>query len=113
MRPRLRSVRLATIALCAALCAGAGAATPSGATDDGLQVVVRYDDLRLDTDAGVRALHQRVTAAVRRVCPNYDTPDLGREKIVRRCRELAMARAVSQIGNERLAALESTLKPFG
>jgi UrcA family protein len=87
--------------------AGAMAAN-AGTEDPDLDVpsvVVKYADLSLESDAGVRELYRRITFAAQRVCP---TPSIGELRLMRQaaeCRDQAVARAIRQVDNSRLAAL--------
>ena len=80
----------------------AGAATPGG---DVPSVVVKFGDLTLDTDSGVNQLYRRIVFAARQVCPDDGMRDLMVHRWVEQCRKQAVARAIQQIDNPRLAAL--------
>jgi len=82
---------------------GAGAASVDG---DGLSVVVKYSEQSLATDEGVLALYRRITYAAQRVCPDTSR-DLARQVKVEQCRNEAVARAIRQVDNSRLAALHA------
>ncbi len=82
---------------------GAGAASVDG---DAPSVVVKYTEQSLATDEGVHALYRRITYAAKRVCPDTSR-DLARQVKVEQCRNEAVARAVRQIDNSRLAALHA------
>lgn len=91
------------------------AAAPAVATDraahESPQTVVRYDDLDLTTDAGARALYERIADAARRVCPDDNgVRDLVRTRNARVCRDTAIARAIEDMGNEKLAAIQQAPK---
>lgn len=75
--------------------------------DDVPATVVRYQDLNLATDTGARVLLQRIRFAADAVCPAVDNRDLGRFMAHKRCVELAVSRAVEQVGSARLAAVYS------
>jgi len=101
----MRTFKIATAILGAGLagvlCAGAaGAAT---ADSDLPTVVVHYSDLTLGTDSGVNQLYRRIVFAAKQVCP--DESDLRLQSRVQACRDQAVARAIEQIHNPRLAAL--------
>jgi UrcA family protein len=66
---------------------------------------VRYADLDLYSDAGVQALYGRLRAAAARVCGPRASRDLYMQQLWRECRDDTLARAVSQLGNVKLAAL--------
>jgi UrcA family protein len=81
------------------------AAGSASAGSDVHAVAVRYGDLDLSGEEGVRALYGRLEAAADRVCGPRSQRDLGVYRLWRNCRDDALARAVTQIGNARLAAL--------
>jgi UrcA family protein len=68
-------------------------------------VAVRYGDLDLASDAGVRALYARLRSAAANVCGPGADRDLAMRQAWQACRDEALGRAVSQLGNARLAAL--------
>jgi UrcA family protein len=82
---------------------GAVAAEPDIRT-----VAVRYGDLDLSRDEGVRALYGRLRAAAANVCGPRTYRDLATLRLWRECRDETLGRAVGQIGNPRLAALHDT-----
>jgi UrcA family protein len=77
--------------------AGKGIATRS--------VAVRYGDLDLRHEAGVRALYQRLRMAAKQACGTLDTRHLAAHAAWQDCRNAALADAVERLGNERVAAL--------
>jgi len=85
--------------------ASAGAATPRDS--EPTAVVVKYGDLNLATDAGVKALYQRITYAARQACPDPAINDLIFRQRVEDCRSQAVARAIREVDNSRLAALHA------
>jgi len=90
--------------LAGVLCAGAASAA-TAADSDLPTVVVHYSDLSLGTDSGVNQLYRRIVYAAKRVCP--DARDLSRQQQVQLCRDQAVAGAIEQIHNPRLAALHA------
>jgi UrcA family protein len=106
--PKLTTFRrsLAVAGACAALAvtAGAFAAAPS---DQLSKVTVRYDDLNLATAAGVDVLYRRISSAARTVCHDENSRDLGIAAAVRQCRESAIAQAVHEVNNPRLALVHA------
>lgn len=83
---------------------GAGAASAASAADDVPRQVVTFSPGTLNTDAGARSVYHRIVQAAEEVCPiasgtRFVTPG------VAQCRAQAVARAVHQIDNPRLAAL--------
>jgi UrcA family protein len=91
------------------MAAGAAGAASLG---DVPSVVVKYSDQSLATDEGVHALYRRITHAAEQVCPDA-TRDLSRQVRVSQCRDQAIARAIRQIGNSRLAALHAVRSKNG
>ncbi|MDE2264114.1 MAG: UrcA family protein, partial [Gammaproteobacteria bacterium] len=85
----------------------AGAAQPAAAP----QATVYYDFRDLSTDQSARALYERIVSAARTVCPGYDSRDLGAFAESRECQRQAVARAVREIGNARLAAVHTHALP--
>jgi UrcA family protein len=85
----------------------AGAASAAKLDGDEPQVVVKYSDQSLATDEGVHALYRRITYAAKQVCPDLSVRDLGLQTKIEQCRDQAIARAIRQIGNSRLAALHA------
>jgi UrcA family protein len=85
----------------------AGAASAAGLDSDVPSIAVKYSDQSLATDDGAYALYRRITSAAKRVCPDSSTKDLSRLAKVEECRDQAIARAIRQIDNSRLAALHA------
>ncbi|MGC1386973.1 MAG: UrcA family protein [Steroidobacteraceae bacterium] len=86
----------------AAFIGAANAATPD---DDVARVTVRYNPQSLETESGARALYSQLVKAAAEACPQGpDSPHWITQQ-VRECRAQALARAVFQVNNPRLAAL--------
>jgi UrcA family protein len=86
---------------------GAGAASADSPAGDVPSVVVKYSAESLATDEGVYTLYRRITRAARQVCPEPSRGNLSLLAKVEQCRNEAIARAVGQIDNSRLAALHA------
>jgi UrcA family protein len=86
---------------------GAGAAGAASPDSDVPSVVVKYSEQSLATDEGVHALYRRITNAAKQVCPDASSRSLSRQSQVEQCRDQAIARAIRQIDNSRLAALHA------
>jgi UrcA family protein len=84
---------------------GLGAANAATSDSDVPAVVVKFSELSLATDAGVNALYHRIVFAAKQVCPDASIRDLKAHRMVEECRDQAVARAIRQIDNSRLAAL--------
>jgi UrcA family protein len=112
-RPRALATLAAATALTTAALLGlpnvASAAQPRA--DVAPQTAVQYSFSELATDEGTRAVYARIKRAAAAVCPSYDLLDLDMAAASQECQRQAMARAVSQIGNARLAAVYKTHSP--
>ncbi|MBS0393663.1 MAG: UrcA family protein [Proteobacteria bacterium] len=75
------------------------------AADSGASVRVRYDDLNLASDAGVRVLLRRLSGAAHRVCDQPGVRELNRLSVADACYHQALANAVVAVRSERLSAL--------
>lgn len=70
--------------------------------------VVRFRDLDLSTDVGVRTLYKRIEGAAERVC-FFDTPaGIDQQARYFACCEDTVANALKQIDDARLVALHRT-----
>jgi UrcA family protein len=67
------------------------------------QVVVRYDDLNLSSDAGAKVLLHRLERAARQVCENpYETRTLAQLSVIHRCYAQSLERAIEVVGAQKL-----------
>jgi UrcA family protein len=82
-----------------------GAAAAATTDDEVPRLVVRYSEQSLATDSGARALYRQLVNAANRVCPELDVKNLAGFEVARSCRKQAIARAVQQVNNPRLAAV--------
>lgn len=80
-----------------ALCGVAAAATHSENS-----VVVRYDDLNLNSQTGVASLHKRIYNAARTVCRPLETRILSLHEAYDQCVDDAIASGVVSVGNPNL-----------
>lgn len=87
----------------------AAAGQPSAA---GLQTNVYYDLRDLSTERGTREIYLRIVRAARRVCPGYDSKYEDAVSASKECQRQAITRAIAQIGNERLAALDAQVSRY-
>ena len=95
-----------------ALAAGvAGAATDND--NDTPSVVVRFSSESLATDRGAQQIYNRILAAAKQVCPEEYTLEIGVSKGAQACRAQAVAHAIHQFGNSRLAAVHATRSKNG
>jgi UrcA family protein len=81
----------------------------AGAADDSTYVptaTVRYSDLNLTTEDGIRALYRRLEVASHQVCNSYDDErDLERIAGYRACYDQALTGAVTKLNIPSLTAI--------
>ena len=106
-RPRAVTAALTALGVLAmaTLAASSSAASASQPSADGLQTNVYYTSRDLSTERGTRALYRRIASAAQEVCPGYDSVSARVVAASRECQRQAIARAIGQIGNARLAAI--------
>lgn len=105
-RPALHA--LTVLIQLAALAALSGCTLPVVAQAPTVTLTYRTADLA--TDRGVQVLHRRIEQGARQVCPEYDPLNLHGTSLSRVCQGRAIADAVRQIGNPRLATIHSTTR---
>lgn len=116
LTPRAAAMRFKAALLM--LSAGAGWALSVGAAHaaagDGevLSRVVRYSSESLTTDSGVQQLYRRIVISAKLVCPE-ESRDLASKAQVAECRAQAVARAIHQMDNTRLAAFHAASSKSG
>lgn len=71
----------------------------SAGSRDSNNVVVKYGDLNLNSQAGVASLHKRIRNAAESVCSQYETRILGLRAAYEECIDDAVASSVSAVGN--------------
>jgi UrcA family protein len=98
-------------AVALALSAAPAQAAPAADNPEVPAVHVRYSDLDLTTPEGARALYHRIVIAAHEVCP-ADGLDLQHLMESQKCAEQAIARAVGELHNPQLSALNQKL-PVG
>jgi len=104
----------AAAALTACLIVGASATAYAAApTDPSPSVQVSYHDLDLATEQGTQALYARIVSAAHKVCEVRDIRNLAEFAAASACREQAIARAVRDVNNPRLAALYTAHQRHG
>lgn len=92
---------------------GSGALVRAGTPEEvAPSITVHYSDLDLATEQGTHALYLRIVEAARKVCDPHD-PDALAQIAVAYCQEQTIARAVSSVGNPRLAALHAAREKHG
>src|ERR1700690_1962300 len=90
-----------------------GAASAATTEDDAPSITIRYNPQSLDTESGARALYNRLVEAAVEVCPQSSASPYWISEQVRECREQAVARAVFQVNNPRLASVYATSSRSG
>ncbi len=88
--------------------AAAGAAGAAAPEDAAPSIAVHYSAERLATDDGARAVYHALVKAAEQVCPDMQTGSRLVGTAALQCRREAVARAVRQINNERLAELDGS-----
>jgi UrcA family protein len=63
---------------------------------------VRYQDLNLNTEAGVQVLYRRIHGAANQVCGNFDVRDLRIGRAHKACVDRAVTDAVATVNNQML-----------
>jgi UrcA family protein len=99
---KLKSAALAL----SAVAFGMSLSTLASADPSAPSMVVRYNPSDLDSNSGVHLVYSRLLIAAEKVCPRDEGTHLMNEAVVE-CRRKAMAGAVAQIHNSRLAALST------
>jgi UrcA family protein len=104
-----------SVTLLMLLCGIVGATAANAATpdDDVPALTVRYSADALDTDHGAKVLYNRLVHAAEQVCPADFSGSRFVSSSVQACRDQAVARAVHQINNSRLAAVYSATTKRG
>jgi UrcA family protein len=92
--------------------AGIGAASAAVQEDDAPSIVVKYSSDNLLTDSGARVVYRKIVAAAEQVCPTR-VDSLILSGAVRQCRAQAIARAVLEINNPKLAAIHDSASRNG
>jgi len=108
-RNKFALVVLAGLAGLAAFGTASAASPGSGAPT----LAVHYTEQSLATDRGVNELYHRIASAAAKVCPDVSIRDLGAMRQVEACRNEAIARAIAQIDNSKLAALYASRSKNG
>jgi UrcA family protein len=112
---------LTTLTLCVLVAAATAARAGTECSEHasrtaaaGTQTIrVSYADLNLATDAGSRALYQRITAAAHKVCAVSDIRDLAGLAADQSCERAAVTQAVNAVHSARLAGLNARAQQRG
>ena len=89
-----KCIALATACILVGLSPAALAQEPTGRTSELPTTTVRFADLNLASEAGVRTLSHRINSAVRRVC--WETNRISEREAVMDCQEQARQNAWQQ-----------------
>ena len=92
-----------SIQFLAAVAALALSGIAAAGSRDTSSVVVRYDDLNLNSRAGVVKLHKRLRNAAESVCGKLNSRILGLNDAYDQCVEDALANSVAAVGNSNLS----------
>ncbi|MCU0759853.1 MAG: UrcA family protein [Steroidobacteraceae bacterium] len=106
-RTFVATVVVATAGLVASVASATGRPAAAAASVEVSRVVVSYGDLNLDSERGVQQLQRRLVGAAREVCGRPEPRDLRLAARARECADAAIARAVAEVGNARLARLNA------
>ncbi|HTD71930.1 MAG TPA: UrcA family protein [Steroidobacteraceae bacterium] len=99
------TARAAAFLLCGAIALCTQAATARTSGDAALTQRVSYADLDISKPAGAKVLYGRIVAAARHVCALDGSRDLGSMQWVNKCTDLAIDKAVQDVGSPALSAL--------
>jgi UrcA family protein len=91
------------------------AATTTFARDDIItkSEVVRFGDLNLSSDEGIRALYKRLRNAARKVCSQANDSVHLEQRSLRACQDKAIADAVDKVNRPALTAMHRAANPRG
>lgn len=79
-------------------------AIATAGTRSDTQIVVKYGDLNLQSDAGIVSLHHRIRNAAESLCSEHETRILGLRAQHRACVEDAVNNSIAAVDNARLTA---------
>ena len=85
-------------------------AAPAG---DAPRVVVKYDAVQAQTEAGALELYNRLSAAAKQVCPSDISRGLNRVVLAHQCQEEALARAVAKVHTRHLVEIAAAKASVG
>jgi UrcA family protein len=105
---RISGLLRASATLTACLVIGATATAHAAASSDATRSVrVNYRDLNLATEQGTQALYARIVSAAHQVCEVRDIRVFAEVAAAKACQAQAIAHAVRDVNNPRLAATYS------
>ena len=88
-----------------------GSAALEGSASEQYKINVNFNDLDLNQDSGVSVLYQRLRTAATRACGSTSVSELGsiqRASTNRQCFDSFISKAVTQIGNDKLASIHTS-----
>lgn len=71
-------------------------------------IIVSYDELNPNSDAGIRAIYAKLKTAATQVCGHYEVRDIRGARDWQRCHAEALNDAVARTRNARIAALHQS-----
>lgn len=98
---------LGVLTAAVALASPAASAGEPWTSTDGMQTTVYYTWQDLATERGTRALYGRIVQAAEEECPGSDSLYLNVAAESRACQRKVIARAIGEIGSQRLAAIDA------
>lgn len=101
---------LVTAAIFGALALGCGAVSIAADRSDVPQAVVKFGDLNLSNPQGAATLYNRIVFAAHEVCKSFDADirDLVSHAQLNACVHMAIADAVTKVGQAELIAVYNT-----
>ena len=88
--------------------------TPQAAeSSQGLQEIVAYGDLNLDSEQGAKVLYSRLRHAAQDVCAPFEGRELTQKQEWRDCYDKALATAVVKVNKTMVTALHHSESPKG
>jgi UrcA family protein len=104
----MQSIKLLTIAAATLALGGIAQADTYPETNS---VVVKYGDLNLGSDEGVKSLHRRIRNAAASVCGTLETKILGLRDAYDDCVTKAIADSVAKVDNPNLSNFHAGRRP--
>jgi UrcA family protein len=99
------TARATAFFLCGAIALCTLQMTARASSDGPASQKVSYADLDISKPAGAKVLYGRIVAAARHVCALDGNRDLGSLQWVNQCTDLAIDKAVKDVGSPALSAL--------
>jgi UrcA family protein len=93
--------------------AAIGSTSQAAESSQGLQEVVRYGDLNLDSEQGAKVLYSRLRHAAQHVCAPFEGRDLTQKQVWATCYDQALATAVVKVNKTMVTAVHNSESPKG